>query len=89
MKAWLQAQDEPFPKAHDIGALVKHAAVLCPDFSKLDKAANVLTPYATAFRYPGGPGEPMPSRVEFDEALTHAQTIYDFVLSLLPPEARP
>ncbi len=31
----------------------------------------------------------MPTREEFDEALTHAQTIYDFVLTLVPPEARP
>jgi len=30
-----------------------------------------------------------PSREEFDEALQHAQAIYDFVLSLLPAEARP
>jgi len=89
VKAWLQGQDTPFPKTHDIDALVRRAAVSCPDFSKLEKAANVLTPYATAFRYPGGLGEPMPSRVEFDEALTHAQTVYDFVLGLLPPEARP
>ena len=89
VKAWLQGQDQPFPKTHDIDDLVKRAARSCPDFSKLEQAANVLTPYATAFRYPGGPCEPMPSAAEFDEALTYAQTIYDFVLNLLPPEARP
>ncbi len=42
-----------------------------------------------AFRYPGGPHEPMPSREEFDEAIQHAQAIYDFVLKKLPPEAHP
>jgi hypothetical protein len=31
----------------------------------------------------------MPEREEFDEALRHAQAIYDFVLKLLPAEARP
>jgi hypothetical protein len=31
----------------------------------------------------------MPSPEEFDEALQHAQTIYDFVLNLLPTEVRP
>ena len=31
----------------------------------------------------------MPSREEFDAALQHAQAIYDFVLNLLPAEARP
>ena len=32
--------------------------------------------------------DPMPSRIEFDEALQHAQSIYDFVLNLLPAEAQ-
>jgi hypothetical protein len=36
-----------------------------------------------------GSYKPMPSREEFDEALQHAQAIYDFVLNLLPAEARP
>jgi hypothetical protein len=31
--------------------------------------------------------EPQP--IEFHEALQNAQTIYDFVLNLLPAEARP
>jgi hypothetical protein len=31
----------------------------------------------------------MPTREEFDEALQHAQAIYDLVLNLLPTEARP
>jgi hypothetical protein len=52
-------------------------------------AAKKITPYVSAFRYPGGADQPMPSREEFDEALQHAQAIYDFVLNLLPAEARP
>jgi hypothetical protein len=51
--------------------------------------AEILTPYVSAFRYPGLTNDPMPSRVEFDAALEHAQAIYDFVLNLLPKEARP
>ncbi|MGD0412726.1 MAG: hypothetical protein ABSC18_13610 [Verrucomicrobiota bacterium] len=31
----------------------------------------------------------MPTRAEFEEALEHAQAICDFVLNLLPAEARP
>ncbi len=43
----------------------------------------------SAFRYPGGgSNEPMPTREEFNEALQHPQTIYDFVLTLLPVEAQ-
>ena len=60
-----------------------------PDFRHFQEAAGILTPYVSTFRYPGGAEEPMPTREEFDEALQHAQAIQDFVLSLLPPEARP
>ena len=48
-----------------------------------------LTPYAWEFRYPDDLADTYPTREEFDEALQHAQSIYDFVLSLLPREARP
>ena len=89
VKAWLQSRDEPFPKTHDIEDLVEKASAIEPDFGKFAKAASVLTPYVSAFRYPGGFDEPMPTREEFDEALQHAQAIYDFVLSLVPTDARP
>ena len=89
VKAWLQSKDDPFPKTHDIEDLVEQAAKLNPDFQQLAKPAAVLTPYVSAFRYPGGADEPMPTREEFDEALQHAQAIYDFVLNLLPADARP
>ncbi len=51
--------------------------------------AAALTPYAWEFRYPGDLAETYPAREEFDEALQYAQTIYDFVLNLIPTEARP
>ena len=66
VKAWLQANDAPFPKTHDIEDLVERAAGINADFGKLAQAAAVLTPYASAFRYPGGFDEPMPTREEFD-----------------------
>jgi HEPN domain-containing protein len=89
IKAWLQSKDHPFPKTHDMEDLVKRASVINPDFGKFAQAASVLTSYVSAFRYPGGFDEPMPSRTEFDAALHHAQAIYDFVLNLLPKEAQP
>ena len=88
-KAWLQASNALIPKTHDIENLVELASDTNPDFAQFVKMAVVLTPYVSAFRYPGGFEEPMPSQEEFDEALKHAQTIYDFVLNLLPKEARP
>ncbi len=89
LKGWLQLQDDPFPKTHDLEQLVGQAARLRAEFSEHLPAAAVLTPYASAFRYPGGAFEPMPSREEFDEALSHAQVIYDFVVARLPQEAQP
>lgn len=68
---------------------MERAASLNGDFAKLVQPAAVLTPYASAFRYPGGYDEPMPTREEFDQALQYAQEIYDFVLNLLPSGARP
>jgi len=85
----LQSNDDPFPKTHDLEDLVERASRINQDFGQFAKAASVLTPYVSAFRYPGGYDDPMPTREEFDEALQFAQVIYDFVLSLLPPDARP
>lgn len=89
VKGWLQWQDDPFPKTHDVEDLVNQAAKIDQDFQQVAKAAAVLTPYVSAFRYAGGSDEPMPSREEFDEALQHAQTIYEFDLGRVPPEAKP
>jgi HEPN domain-containing protein len=89
VKAYLQWRDEPFAKTHNLRALVIQAATLDKGFGAFEKPAEILTPYVSAFRYPGGADEPMPTREEFDEALNHAQAIYDFVLNLLPAAARP
>ena len=89
LKAFLVWHQIEFPKTHDIAELAKQAARSHPDFAELEPIAAILTPYASAYRYPGGTFEPMPSREEFDQALQHAQTINDFVLHRLPPEARP
>ena len=89
VKAYLQWRDEPFAKTHNLRALVIQAATLDKGFDAFERPAEILTPYVSAFRYPGGADEPMPTREEFDEALQHAQAIYDFVINLLPAEARP
>jgi HEPN domain-containing protein len=89
VKAYLQWRDEPFAKTHNLRALVIQAATLDKAFEAFENPAQILTPYVSAFRYPGGADEPMPTREEFDEALQHAQAIYDFVLHLLPAAARP
>lgn len=89
VKAWLQQCAAPFPRTHDISDLVKLATQSDAGFMQLADAASVLTPYATAFRYPGGTFEAMPSPEEFATALKHAEQIFQFVIERLPVEARP
>jgi HEPN domain-containing protein len=89
IKGWLAASGITFEKTHDVRRLVEQAASALPEFSRLNGAAEILTPYVSAFRYPGLTEDAMPSREEFDVAIQHAQTIYDFVLKLLPKEAKP
>ena len=89
VKAFLVSQAIAPEKTHDIRRLTLAAAIHEPRFNELLDMATALTPYAWEFRYPDDLAETYPTREEFDEALQHAQAIYDFVLNLLPPEARP
>ena len=89
VKGFLTANHVCFEKTHDIRRLVRQAAEVLPEFTRFATAAEILTPYVSAFRYPGLSDEQMPSREEFDLALEHAEAIYDFVVNRLPPEAQP
>ena len=76
-------------KTHDIRNLTIQAAAHEPRFNELMEMAAALTPYAWEFRYPDDLAETYPTREEFDEALRQARSIYNFVLNLLPREAKP
>jgi HEPN domain-containing protein len=89
VKAFLVFHNKPYEKIHDIEVLVDLAGEIDSKFGELADAADVLTPYATRFRYPNSTFAIEPQPVEYAEALQHAQTIYDFVLNLLPKEAKP
>lgn len=89
VKAFLVHYGKPYEKTHDIEVLVDLASVLDSRFSRLADAADALTPYATRFRYPNATFAVEPQPTEYDEAFKHAQTVYDFVLNLLPLELRP
>jgi len=67
-----------------VAGLVAQAAAIETRFLAWRGAAAILTPYASAFRYPGLVAEPMPSQEEFREPLRHAEGLCDFVLGLLP-----
>ena len=89
VKAFLVHCGNTPQKTHDIRNLTLQAATYEPTFNQLIDMAAALTPYAWEFRYPDDLVDTYPTREEFDNALQHAQAIYDFVLNLLPKEARP
>lgn len=89
MKAFLVHHGKAYEKTHDIEVLVDLAGDVDSTFSKLADAADALTPYATRFRYPNATFAVEPQPAEYNEAEQHAQAVYDFVLNLLPEEARP
>jgi HEPN domain-containing protein len=89
VKAFLVHRGKLYERTHDIEVLTDLACELDSNFSGLADAADALTPYATRYRYPNATFAVEPKPGEYTEALAHAQKIYDFVLNLLPPEARP
>jgi HEPN domain-containing protein len=58
LKAFLAAHDEPFPLTHNLTVLLPLCEALDAGFGRFSSTARSLTPYATQFRYPGGPIEP-------------------------------
>jgi len=89
LKGYLLFRGVSFEKTHDLKQLIRQAEPLAAGFDQFRGSAATLTPYAAAYRYPGEFATLEPSREEFDEAVRQAQAIYDFVLNLLPKEARP
>jgi hypothetical protein len=67
--------------------LVTLAVAMKADFANWFNPAESLTPYATAYRYPGETLEP--ELPEYESALQMAQGLYQFILSCLPPEVQP
>lgn len=89
VKSFLVHHGKPYEKTHDIEVLIDLAGEVEAGFSQLADAADALTPYATRFRYPNATFAVEPLPVEYDEALQHAQAVYDFVLSRLPAVTHP
>jgi HEPN domain-containing protein len=86
LKAYLTLYDTPFQKTHLLAPLVLRCTEQDPEFQLLQEAAETLTPFATAFRYPGDLAEPDPADVA--EAIELAQRVVDFVAHRLPAETR-
>jgi len=77
LKAFLAAHNRPFRKTHNLERLVVECQGSDSDFVDLIDEARTLNPYATQFRYPGGPLEP--ELVEAEQAIKLAREIVDFV----------
>ena len=89
MKGYLAFRDHRLERSHDVERLVELAGGYEASFKVHEDAAITLTPYATAYRYPGESATLEPSRAEFEEALKLAGDLVAFVLSLLPNDLHP
>jgi len=87
VKGFLVFCDQEYERVHDVEALIKAAVPYQAGFSAWTDVGRLLTPYARMFRYPGIVVEP--SQEQFTQALSSAEGIYTFVLTLLPEEVHP
>jgi HEPN domain-containing protein len=87
LKAFLVWHSQMFARTHNLVALVDLCVAVDSDFSDLEDAADVLTPYAVAFRYPDGDAEPTTDEVE--DAVQFMRQLFSFVSDRLPPETIP
>jgi HEPN domain-containing protein len=84
VQGWLVYHDKSFEKTHDLRLLVTLASEIEPGFTEWFDVAEQVSPYATAYRYPGEVLEP--TEDEFKQALTASRKFYDFICNLLPIE---
>lgn len=86
LKAYLTAQDMPFPLVHNLEKLVELCANRDPAFAALLTLAEELTPYAVELRYDS---EFWPTQETAASAEAAARAIRELVLERLPAGLRP
>ncbi len=82
LKAYLVYQEVILQKTHNLVVLLESCLAFDINFEILRDSAEILTPYATEFRYPGDTIEP--EKYEAEEALAIASLVLNFVVKLLP-----
>lgn len=87
VKGFLACHDQTVVKTHDVRFLVNQALVFEPGFEAWLEAAECVTPYATAYRYPDEVLEP--EEGEFETAMNAAAGLVEFVLRVLPEAVHP
>ncbi|MDP3011850.1 MAG: HEPN domain-containing protein [Candidatus Hydromicrobium sp.] len=80
LKSFLVYKNVKFEKVHNIVYLIDKCVEIEKSFEKLYSAAEILTPYATMFRYPGDYAEP--DIIDVKEALEYARRIVNFILNI-------
>lgn len=81
LKAFLCDRGKSIPKTHDVELLVEHAVDIENPFGELIEYAECLTPYATAFRYPGI--ELDPGIQDVKDAIKMAEYIFNFTIKYI------
>ncbi len=87
VKGFLAYHEQTVVKTHDVRFLVNQALAFEPGFVEWLEAAECVTPYATAYRYPGEILEP--EEGEFETARDAAAGLVAFVLRVLPEDVHP
>ena len=81
LKALLAWKERPLLRTHDLEILLNQVSADCPQLEALREPAELLTPYAVEYRYPGELA--YPSEDELVEALAAAETILRAVSKLV------
>jgi len=87
VKGFLAYHDQTVVKTHDVRFLVNQSLAFEPGFEEWLEAAECVTPYATAYRYPDEVLEP--EEREFKTARDAAAGLVAFVLRVLPEQVHP
>jgi HEPN domain-containing protein len=87
VKGYLVFCDQEAERVHDIEVLIHSAMSCAQEFEEWVEVGIELTPYARLYRYPGPATEP--TQEQFDRALSAAEGLCKFVISLLPAEMQP
>ena len=77
LKGFLAGHDVSFPRTHDLRVLVSVGVEIEATLDTFHDTADLLTPYATEFRYPTGCPDPTPE--EAAQAIHAAEAILTFV----------
>ena len=89
VKGFLVSRDAHVERSHDVERLVETAMELDGSFSAWLNDAAMLTPLATAYRYPSEGELFDPPPAEFAEALDAASKIFAHVLLHIASEVHP